>query len=247
MLKKRKIVFISLMLLQLIIPFNIINAEEIYYINDNNVELTKEEYDFLSKFYWEGYQDNMTEEDYQEFVDSNIMDGEFQSVERIYYDTTSAMLYSSSHQTSSKLIKMSSSCYTNCTISVVVTWSTVPKVKSYDVIGARLSGISLIKHNQTTAETTTSTNTSTEIQKLSDGFGVSIKIPSSGSDYVISQKYIVSKGGTVYASYQHATSTISLANSKKYTISSSGYGGVFSFTGTAASVYDQMGGVSLTV
>ena len=78
------------------------------------------------------------------------------------------------------------------------------------------------------------------LKTLSSGFGVSVQLPS-GTGISIEQKYVVSKGGSVYASYQHAQSSISLTNSKLYTISSSGYGGVFNFYGNASGIYDQMG------
>ncbi len=250
MLKKRRMIFVSLILLQLLIPLNIINAkekDEIYYINNNNVELTKEEYDFLSKFYWDGYQENMTIKDYQEFVSSDIINGEFKSTEKIYYDAANIVPYGTSHKTNSKLIKISASCKTTCNISVVVTWSTIPNTKSYDVIGAYLDGTKLVEYQSTTARTSTKSNKSTEIKKQTNGFGVSIQIPGEGTNYVISQKYKVKKGGTIYASYQHAKKSISLTDSKKYAISKNGYGGVFEFFGDAVNIYDQMGGVLITL
>ena len=83
--------------------------------------------------------------------------------------------------------------------------------------------------------------------KLSVGFGVSIGLPKYGSSMIINQTYRVNKGGTIYASYQHAKSTISLANSKNYTLSHAGFGGVFKFSGVAVNIYDQMSGVSIIV
>ena len=53
---------------------SVVNAEELtYYTNSNNVNFSKEEYEFISNFYFEGYQNYMTEEDYKEFKKSNIM------------------------------------------------------------------------------------------------------------------------------------------------------------------------------
>lgn len=52
---------------------------------------------------------------------------------------------------------------------------------------------------------------------------------------------------TVYASYQHATSSVSYSNVvNSYGFSSSGLGGVISFTNGMGSKYDAMGGVSLS-
>ena len=53
---------------------------------------------------------------------------------------------------------------------------------------------------------------------------------------------------TIRASYQHAQSSVSFNDSKVYTYSTSGYGGVINFTNPiTASKYDQMGGVSATI
>lgn len=59
-------------------------------------------------------------------------------------------------------------------------------------------------------------------------------LPKYDSAPVINQTFKVSKGGTVYASYQHAMRNIFLADSKNYTLSKAGYGEVFKFAGTAA-------------
>lgn len=246
----KRIMLISLLLAAVLIPINNINAKEIekYYINRYDVELTKEEYDFLSKFYWEGYQEDLTLSEYQEFVKSNIINGEFDTVETNCSENEELIPYSTSHETNSKTMKISKSCNsTSCSISVVVTWKNIPNTKSYDVIGSYLEGVSLLSTVSTKAKTSEATSSTFEIKKDNNGFGASISLPTSGSNYVINQTYAVSKGGTVYASYQHAKSSISLANSKNYTISKEGYGGVFKFSGTAANVYDKMSGVSITV
>lgn len=223
-------------------------ASEIYYTNNNDVIFTKEEYDFLSKMYWEGCQELFTQNDYEDFVNSKIIEGEFQSVEATYNDNLLIRPFSeNSAESNSKIIKISTSCQSNCTVSVVVTWKTLPNTRSYDVVGARLSGNKLININHTKATSSTQKNSSTEAKKLNNGFGVSVLLPNTGTTFIISQGYTVTKGGTIYASYQHAKSSISLANSKNYTISSQGYGGVFKFSGTAANIYDQMRGVSIAV
>jgi len=49
---------------------NVYADEEAYYTNGNGVEFTEEEYEFLSAMYWDGYQDLMTEDDYDEFIRS---------------------------------------------------------------------------------------------------------------------------------------------------------------------------------
>lgn len=218
-----------------------IKAESIYYTNSNGVTFTESQYKYFSKIYWEGYQEYMNQEDF-DYYDINMMD---ENLVVVKYDYSKEGRATSTGD-SSKTLKIASAAGTNYdTISVTLTWSTNPTVKSYDVIGARLENTSLL-NTPTTRLYNNLGNTSFDISVSSNnGFGASILL--SGSNLKINQSFRVSKGGTVYASYQHAESTISLANSKKYTISSSGYGKVFKFTGTAASVYDGMSGVSISV
>lgn len=237
-LEMKKIIF----LLILVGFTSNVYAKEKYYENNNGVELTKEEYDFLSLMYWEGSQDFMTKEDYEKFIGSNIMNGIItikESSEIVPYGVTTS--------DKEKTLKIVSSCITNCTISVTATWKVMPAVKSYDVMGAYLEGTSLINNPTTRITTNLGVNSSNEIKKFSNGFGVSIKLPKYGTSLIINQEFVVSKNGTVYASYQHAKSPISLANSRNYALSRSGYGGVFKFSGTAANTYDRMSGVNITL
>ena len=44
---------------------NVYAEESIYYTTTNGIELTEEEYHFLTEFYWDGYPDIMTEEQYE--------------------------------------------------------------------------------------------------------------------------------------------------------------------------------------
>ena len=57
-----------------------------------------------------------------------------------------------------------------------------------------------------------------------------MKLPGSGSNIVFNQTFTVSGSGRVYASYQHAKSSVSQADSKSFSISSSGLGNVFYFS-----------------
>ncbi len=72
-------------------------------------------------------------------------------------------------------------------------------------------------------------------------------MPVAATSITAVQYYTVSKAGSVYASYQHAISNISLTNSKKYTISRQGYGGVLLFDSSVNSYYDGMSGVNISL
>ena len=67
----------------------------------------------------------------------------------------------------------------------------------------------------------------------------------------LSMKFSVTFGSnvdpyTVYGSYQHSVDDISLAKSKKYTISASGMGKVIKFNSSVASSYDDTPGLVVT-
>lgn len=215
-----------------------VKAAETYYQNNNGVTLSKEEYDFLSYMFWQGSQDLLTKEDYKKFVESNIMNGELGD------DTyTEIQPLSTLVETNSKTLKIVKSCSSDCLISVTLTWKGNPTIKSYDVMGAYLDNTKLTN----SPTTVIGSKSYTDIKKFNSGFGVSILLPTYDSKPVINQIFRVSKSGTIYASYQHATRNITLNDSKNYTLSKTGYGGVFSFSGTSVTTYDRMQGVSINL
>lgn len=220
-----------------------VQAEECYYTNNNNVCFKKEEYDFISKMYWEGSQNLFTKEDYNKFLDSGLLDGELVVVTSDDVITP----YSTSVTDGLKSLKIAKVCSSNCTIAITSTWNIIPAMRSYDVIGARLEGVTLVNTPVTSISSTMQSYNSSNIKKFVNGFGVSAKLPSSGTNIVVSQTFKTTMGGTVYASYQHSLNSISLSDSQNFTISNRGYGGVFLFSGVALNSYDQMNGVYISV
>ena len=185
----------------------------------------------------------MTKSDYEWLKELNINISDVEIKSSLDYPI---MPLSTSHSTSSKKITIAKSCSTNCTIITSVTWLTSPKIRSYDVIGARFSGTSLVGSSITTKVSSSGGSVdSSNIKELSNGFGASVKLPTS-NNITIQQKFIVKSGGIVFASYQHATKDISLSTSKLYSIASNGLGGVFSFYSSALDIYDGMQGVYIT-
>lgn len=226
-----------------------VNAEEsIYYTNPNGVELTREEYLFLQSFFFERYPEIMTEDDYNEFVTLDLMNGEFQTVSSEIPGTFGNvnLPQGSYYSTANKSITISSVCSSNCYVSITADWKNSPSVRSYDVIGAYLSGVSLVAHNHTYVSTSSGYSTYNNLKTASNGIGNSVLLLS-GSGVEINQMITVTKGGTVFGSYQHATQNVTLATSKNYSFSLGGYGSVFSFYGSASGVYDAMAGVNLSV
>lgn len=241
MILKRKIVFLFLLFLSSVL---FVNAEEIYFINDNNVSLTRQEYDFVGNMFYNGYQQFITNDDYNIIFEDgkdSIQDIESKTIEIFnYYRATF-------HETGSKYFTIKKSCTSNCLITLVAEWKNNPNVRSYDVIGARLEKTSLVSTPSTSATNTKSSNSSLEMVSEKNGFGVSVKLPTGGNNMIVSQYFRVSTGGTVYGSYQHAIASISLANSKKYSIASNGFGGVFLFKSSVRDYYDSMSGVEIAV
>lgn len=220
-----------------------VSAKESYYKNDNNVSFTKEQYEYFTAMFYDGYQELITQEEFNTYNEDE-MKAEY--VETKYLDFISPL--STLHETAAKQLKISKSTISPIAkISVVLTWKGTPKVKSYDVMGTYLEGVNLVGNVITKVSYSGGNYDSNEIKNFNNGFGVSIKLPSSGSNIIVSQSFNATLGGTVYASYQHATSSISLASSKYYTISKSGYGKVFSFYNNMSSKYDGMGGVYIDV
>lgn len=191
---------IFLILLVILFSTETVNAEQ-YYTNEQNVILTKEEYDIISQIYWEGYQEVMTNEDYQYLVINDVFNSSIEIVEKL---DNPISIYSTIHQTTSKIIKIAKvSNNVKCLVTITLDWLNMPKVRSYDVLGARFDGTSLISDPVTTVfldnvERSVAMNT----VKKSNGFGVSFELPTGGTSLKIAQTFEVSLGGTVYASYQ---------------------------------------------
>jgi len=223
-----------------------VNAKEVYYENNNGVQLTQEEYDFLQNFYWTTYPDTMTEEMYSEFIESNIMNGEVET-KKIYYGND-YLARGTFFEDTYRSLNIARSCEgTECFISVALEWLSIPYIKSYDVMGAYLDDTTLIQSPVTTVSSTTQGYGASALKTESDGFGASFLLPTSGRTYIIGQTFYVSRGGHVYASYQHAMSNTTLNVSQNFSISYAGYGGVFNFGSNAQLVYDQMNGVDISV
>lgn len=219
-----------------------VHAEEIYYTNKYTVSFTKEQYDFFTAMYYEGYQDYVTIDDFNYFAGDKMIPN---FVETIYTDDGILPMDAIANGTKKNLKISKYVVGYESYITLTADWFKDPATRSNDVIGARFDNVILLEDPITKMVNSTGFKQFASVDAFTNGFGQTFLL--SGSNIKITQTYKVSTGGTVYASYQHAQKVISAANSRKYTISSSGYGGVFKFTGTAASVYDKSKGVSITV
>ena len=220
-------------------------SKERYFENENGVSFSKNEYDFISKMYWDGYQSFMTKEEYMEFKILGMMNEQVET-KSLDYSKIGLLPLGTSITDASRTLKISKTCTSSCVLTVTLTWIQDPNVRSYDVMGAYLDGTALIGSPSTTIVVGNKRSVVSDLTKTTNGIGSSFKLPS-GSNLKITQTFRVNTGGHVYASYQHATQTSSLAISKDYTFSNSGYGSVFSFSQNSKKYYDGMNGVDIAV
>lgn len=241
--KIKKIILLSGTLLISIVGALIINtelvAEDIYYTNKNGVNFTKDEYDFLTKMYWEGSQDLMTSENHEALVNSNMVGGNVKSVSVPIYDQYSPYSYISTRKGT---LTLSRSCTNDCLVSLTFEWNGIPSVLGYDVMGVIIENTERLGIPNTMVTGTSSSIVSHYYKYFSNGFATSFELPANQTA-TANMSFYATPGGTVYGSYQHAMKNTSLYNSQKYTLSRIGYGGVFWFDESVRENYDAMNGV----
>lgn len=249
-MKKRVFVVLILVLAIMGISKNVYAKENTYYTTPNGIELTREEYEFLTTFYWDGYPDIMTQAMYDKFIEEDLINSDVQI--RTYTEpqlgTITSGTRSTSHSTNAKTIQISSGCQQSyCIISILNTWHASPTVKGWDNIGAYISGTNLISHEYTLVANTNGATYYNNLITATNGVGNSVALPNDDSIPVINMVIKVGRGGTVFGSYQHAMQSTTLLNSQNYNLDIIGYGNVFDYYGTAIGIYDGMNGVDITV
>lgn len=236
---------VSLICLGIFFSTNLVSAQETYFTNDNGVTLTEEEYNFLTKMYWDGYQKIMTKNEYKTFKERDIINGKFN--EKSITITDNPITKGSTHATNAKRLNIATACNGQCLVSITLTWLAQPTIRSYDVMGSIFTGsVSRTSSITTRVMSSSGSNVQNNLKLFSNGYGNSFKLPS-GSNVIVNQDYYVNPGGHIYASYQHAAKNTTLAVSQNYTLNRAGFGGVFNFTGTARNIYDAMNGVDIAV
>ena len=240
--KSLKVLFVGLLVF--LIGF-VVSAKEdrkIYYVNDNGVELTQYEYVFLQNFYFDSFPEHITQEQYNILIENDTFNG---TVTKVTYEEPGDR--AGVHTTPHKTLSIAKSCSTNCTVNLQNYWTSSPSIRSYDDIGVYYIGNSILSHLFTSASSTTSYQTFNSIKTGSNGYGNTVKLPDTGTNVTITMSLIMSSGGTVYGSYQHAMCNTTFNVAQDYTFSLGGFGHVFAFGNSAINVYDGMGGVDLYV
>lgn len=165
------------------------------------------------------------------------------------------------HTTSYKNIEISTTTLNSNGYYVYVTneWLITPRVKSYDVIAMRTDDAIITSGSQKGIQLYTTNGVTrgveysyqgTNMVLSSNGFGISMNLVDAAQGFTCEIEAIVtatSQWATVYGSYQHAMTAVTLAKSKSYTISHNGYGKVINFATAVQNDYDNMQGVSISL
>lgn len=238
----KKICFIAVLMFLLM---GEVNAQDLYYKNDDGVILTPHEYNVISEFYWNGYQSKLSKEEYNFLKENGLFENKIETIE--IDDSKYNLLSLSEHTTKNKSLKMSMSCSSTCLVSISLHWINLPKIRSNDILGIYLDNATPIQVNKVRIDTNKGKTEYSYDKNEINGIGTSFKLPTDVTYLDVSQLLLLEKKGTIKASYQHARKTISLANSKKYSFSKAGIGGVFKFNTGIQTYYDCMPGVELKV
>ena len=142
-------------------------------------------------------------------------------------------------------------------IFVGLLWKMIPSTRSFDVIAVRYVGMTDVDGTQYGRQIWgTNGNYSyveygwngTNINRQDNGFSISMNITNDSTinyleNYIESAVEFTGNFQWAGASYQHATSNTTLAQSKSYTLAENGKNGVILFTGNIGEKYDNMPGV----
>ena len=142
-------------------------------------------------------------------------------------------------------------------IFVGLLWKMIPSTRAFDVIAVRYVGMTDVDGTQYgrqiwgTNGNYTYVNygwNGTNINRQDNGFGISMNITNDSTinyleNYIGSAVKFNGNFQWAGASYQHATSNTTLAQSKSYTLAENGKNGVILFTGNIGEKYDNMPGV----
>ena len=189
-------------------------------------------------------------------IEENILtQNEYNKVSTLEYDV---------HDTDYKHIKLMAEEKSNGKIRFYIqnSWLLSPSNKSFDVLGLRWEG-SVTKdvstsgglqdykefYTQVNPPTIKYASTSNNIQHFSNGMGLSQNLVDDASYFVNVMSIEVNCSGQVnlYGTYQHAQGTLTLAQSKSYTLSSNGLGKVLYYSNsTIRNTYDNTAGLSVS-
>lgn len=221
-----------------------------YYTNDNGLEFTEFQYNLMTNILNETLVAEMSEEEYDNFGVNNMNPENTKlALEEGTENDSGIMPLGTFHETQSKKFSITSTCSSsNCMITTTVVWKKSPAVRSYDVMGHRITNTSF---TSTAALLTLDTNkdlyTYDDKKGASNGIGCAVKLPSDETINYIAMSTTVQPQGRVYGSYQHAIKNITLSTAMNFSFSDNGYGNVFLYPSSYDLTFDQMAGVYLVL
>ena len=224
---------------------SIVYAEECTYHNSVGVDMDCTLYNELLNYYSSSFLEFMPQSEYDSIKNNNPDNIVVSTYKEELPEIFSKDAYYATTYKEIRIVKNANF------VTVTLNWLQNPSVRSYDVLAVRLSsGVSI---NGTIAFRQISYNGGSAIisttgskQTFSNGQGVSFKL-STYSNLESSITFYINGTGLLYSSYQHATSSVTLNQSKNYTISSMGYGNTTLFASSVANKYDGMAGVYIPV
>ena len=142
---------------------------------------------------------------------------------------------------------------------VYTQWLVTPATKSFDVTAMRFEDATIVEGSQEGTQTywangeydfVTYSWNGTNIRKQSNGFGISMNLVNAGSYFetdIGANIKASNSNATVYGTYQHAVTNVTLEQSHSYNISHNGFGSVLNFATGVRGYYDGMQGVYVTL
>lgn len=230
-----------------------VQASEIYYTTESGINLTEEEYNYILEIYSPHQLEILTENMYNiiHALDFENNEVRTETYEEPYTSRLGVNLLADDYyETNGKKIGLTTSCFSSyCLIIASGYWKKSPNVRSWDVMGSRLKNTYFTSNvtYYTSINSSAGEQTCTEYKYFTNGVGCSMKLPTTASDIAYIQSFTIEPYGMVYSTYQHAINSVSLATSKRYSMSISGYGNVLLFDSAIRSNYDAMGGVSVII
>ena len=274
---KRFCVLAILLVMVIVIPKSVFANT---YTNNNGVTMTQEQYSNLLKIYSEKYISVMDQDKFDQVMSMNLdynnvqekimyiktdynhMTDQVSSTEisKEEYDAASennnsrAAVFETSYKRISLYLSQTDTNYAFFTFSAL--WKIMPAVRSFDVIGVRLSRLRVVNATQGGRQIYDLNGVTdyvqynwngTNISNQSLGYGISMNLVNSNITYLEcttdATMILEAYPAGLFASYQHAVDDITLATSKNYTIGPLGLGDVFEFASGVGTHYDGMQGV----
>lgn len=164
------------------------------------------------------------------------------------------------HETTSKRLAMtivSGTAWDYATLELA--WKKIPSTRSFDVIGFYADGMSPRNGSQRGQQSYHINGqynvidyswNGTNIKRFDNGYGISMNLVNNTGLQSLhcttwADMYVNSNHGSLFGSYQHAVTNLTLANSKNYTLGGSGLGNVFIYPINISQKYDGMGGTRI--